>query len=198
MLTSIPVVVAVTLAVFPGVGFAQVKADEPIKTALCDLVREPERFNGKIVSVSGRIVIAFEDFELLVSGCDVKKIDGVWLEYGKGPKRQPTTWCCGDMVPRDPLTLVQNNDFRTFHRYLTARRKGTGCGEGQCYVYDLTATLSGRFDCVKTVLCPDGKSQCCTGGGFGHFGALCGRIVIQSVSDVVANPIDPSVYKQRK
>ena len=51
MLLSIRAVVSITLAVLPGVGFAQVKADEPIKTTLCELVSEPERFNGKMVQV---------------------------------------------------------------------------------------------------------------------------------------------------
>jgi hypothetical protein len=190
-------VVAISLTVFPGLEFAQVKSDEPIKTTPCDLVKEPERFNGKVVRVNSRVSIAFEDFELSDSGCDGKKIDGIWLEYGKGPKRQPTTWCCGDMVPRDPLALVENNDFRTFHRYLTAHKTTNGCHEGQCYLYDVTATLTGRFDSVKTEPCADVKRECCK-DGFGHLGGFCGRIMIQSVSEVVAKPISSSVREKKR
>src|SRR5579871_53380 len=79
------------------------KGIRPTRTTLCDLVTAPERFNGQIVSLNSRILIAFEDFELSARSCQGKKIDSVWLEYGRGPKRQPTTWCCGDIVPRDPL-----------------------------------------------------------------------------------------------
>src|SRR2546428_152091 len=84
-------IVAMWLAALPVAGFGQVKADEPIKTTLCELVTEPGRFNGRIVSVQSRVLIDLEAFELLVFGCDGKKIDAVGLGYGEGPKRQPTT-----------------------------------------------------------------------------------------------------------
>jgi hypothetical protein len=95
------------------------------------------------------------------------------------------------MVPRDKLTLLRNADFRAFHRHLIAQKRTEGCYEGECYLYHVTATLTGRFDAVKTESCPgDRESHCCPGGGFGHLGFFCGRLVIQSVSDVVAKPVD--------
>src|SRR5229473_1560230 len=143
MLTPIGAAVVVTLSVLPCIMVGQTKTYEPIKTNLCEILRAPQRFNGEIVSLKGRVLIAFEDFELSAHSCERKRIDAVWLEYGRGPKRQPTTWCCGDMVPRDPLALVENDHFHKFHRYLTAQRKTKGCSEGQCYLYDVTATLVG-------------------------------------------------------
>ena len=196
MLTPILAALAISLVVFLGLGLAQVKADEPIKTTVCELVKEPERFSGKMVSLNNRVLIGVEEFELSTSGCDGRKLDGVWLEHGKGPKRQPGAWCCGDMLPRDRLALVQSEQFHKFHSYLTAQREETGCYEGQCNAYEVTATLTGRFDSVKTELCPDGKSHCCK-GGFGHLGGFCARIVIQSVSYVVAKAVDPSVYEKK-
>jgi hypothetical protein len=160
--------------------------DTAIHTTACELVNTPERFNNKIVTVRGRILIAFEDFRLDTAHCDDKNAGDVWLEYGRGPKKQPTTWCCGDMVPRDSLRLVEDRNFKTFHRYLTAESRRKGCHEGGCYLYEVTATLTGRFDAVDTVTCPDGRSLCPKHGGFGHFGSFSSRIVIGPVSDVKA------------
>jgi hypothetical protein len=169
----------------PSHTHAQPKSGESSPTTICEIARSPEQFNGKMVRVRNRVGIAFEDFELPVSGCDRSIIEGIWLEYGRGPKRQPTTWCCGDMIPRDPLALIDNADFRKFHGYLTAQRRTSDCYEGECYLYDVTATLIGRFDFAPTEPCRDNKGICC-GAGFGHFGMFCGRLVIQSVSDVEA------------
>jgi hypothetical protein len=154
---------------------------QPVKTTLCELVKEPERFNGKVVSLRGRVLIGFENFRLDTGHCDGNKLGDVWLEYGRGPKWQPTTWCCGNMVPRDPLPVVQNQDFKMFHEHLTAQSR-------RHYLYEITATLTGRFDAVDTVICPDGTHRCPKQNGFGHLGMSPFRLVIESISDVVAKP----------
>ena len=161
-----------------------------VSTSICEIARSPETFNGKMVRIRGQVLIAFEDFELPAENCDGRRIDGVWLEYGRGPKRQPTTWCCGDMVPRDVLAILENTDFRKFHSSLTAQRKESVCEGRQCYVYDVTATLLGRFDFAGDEPCQD-NTRACYSGGFGHFGLFRGRLVIRSVSDVMAVPTTP-------
>jgi hypothetical protein len=174
-----------TVVALPVAAFGEANADDPSNVSVCDIARQPERFNGKLVTVRSRIDIAFEEFQLSGRACESPKIDGVWLEYGKGRKRQPTTWCCGDMVPRDGLSVLQNADFRTFHRYLTTQSRRSGCYEGQCYLYSVTATITGRVDAAPLETCPNGKGLCCI-GGFGHLGVSCARLVIQRVSGVVA------------
>jgi hypothetical protein len=139
--------------------------------------------SANMISVHARVSIAFEHFALSAYNCGSEWTDDVWLEYGRGPKRQPTTWCCGDMIPRDRLVLTQNSDFRNFHRLLTAERRAKGCYAGQCYVYDVTATIIGRFDAVKAETERNGTRLC---NGFGQFGVYCTRLVIQKVSNVVA------------
>jgi hypothetical protein len=166
----------------PEVPLARGRSNHAIKAMLCDVVKDPERFNGKMVSVRGLVQIGFEDFELSASACKGPKIDGVWLEYGKGPPKQPTTWCCGDMIPQDSLPLDQNRDFPNFHRYLIAQMPS--CCAGQCYLYSVTATITGRLDASKTAPCRDGRIQCCVASGFGHLGTFCARLVIESVSNV--------------
>ena len=191
MMTGLRAVVAIVAAVPFGIAYADADAaGGPVPTTLCELVQQPGSFNGKMVSVRGLVEIAFEDFELRGEDCDGRKLDGVWLEYGKGPKKQPTTWCCGDLTPRDEPALRKNADFRAFHRYLVAQKRTKGCYEGECLLYSVTVTLTGRFEAVKTEPCAgDRASHCCPGGGFGHLGFFCGRLVIQSVSDVVAKPV---------
>src|SRR5215472_6065022 len=129
------------------------------ETGLCELLQHPDRFNHEILTVRARIKIAFEDFEADVTDCGRGIIGAVWLEYGRGPKRQPTIWCCGDMTPRDPLEMIQNDAIREFHRYLTAQR--TPCTGGGCYKYQVTTTLTGRFDTVPVEPCANKKSMCC-------------------------------------
>jgi hypothetical protein len=116
-------------------------AQSPITTTFCDLTRDPQPFIGKIIRMRAPVSIAFEHFALSASACDSKRVDDIWLEYGRGPKQQPTTWCCGEIANQDPLEVLQNADFRKFHRYLIAQRRSKGCHEGECYLYNVTATL---------------------------------------------------------
>ena len=64
--------------------------------------------------VHGDVRVAFEEFALVTKGCDSAVLDGIWIEYGRGPKRQPVTWCCGDLIPRDPLAMIMDPSFRKF------------------------------------------------------------------------------------
>jgi hypothetical protein len=166
--------------------------DSPLTVSVCDVLKRPERFDGSIVTLRSRVFIAFEDFEVSDKDCAAPKIDSIWLEYGRGPKRQPTTWCCGDMVPRDRLALVENADFRSFHRFLTAQTT-KGCREEQCYRYAVTATMTGRVDAVKPETLPNGQSRCTD--GFRHFGVYCARLVIQKVSNVAAGEAERTQIK---
>ncbi len=171
-----------------SVAFGQQKPVAKAETALCELASHPERYNKKIVSVRALVQIEFEDFSLSALDCAKRKIDKVWLEYGRGPKSQPTTSCCGDLTPRDSLRMLQNEDFRRFDRYLTETKHTEDCRGRECYLYDVTATLTGRLDAQKTEIGRNGFSHVCPAGGFGHFGIACARLVIQSVSNVDAKP----------
>lgn len=163
------------LIVALATGFAS--AGEKVTDAtVCQIASHPLDYAGKLVRVRGRILIAFEQFELSSSECKLSIPEMIWLEYGRGPKRQPTIWCCGDLASRDPIAVVQDANFKKFDRYLTAKTK-----------YEVTATLTGRLD---TAASADGLGRC---GGFGHLGIACSRLVIQSVADVVAKDVrDPS------
>src|SRR6266568_1977634 len=106
MLTSIRAGLAITLAVFPGVGFAQTKADEPIKMTLCELVKEPERFNGKMVHVRAAIVTGFEASLLRDDSCSAS----IWLA---GPGATYTTIGNQQTPNRQSITVKLNNCGRS-------------------------------------------------------------------------------------
>lgn len=146
------------------------------KATVCDLLTRPEVFNGMIVSVRAVVDIGFEEFAIVDAKCSSELIDTIWLEYAKGPKSQPTVWCCGDLTPHDSLGVVQDEEFRKFDRYLRAIQNGTP-------KYIVTATITGRFEAVPVALCPDKRHECPVSGGFGHMGLAPARLVIHSVSD---------------
>ncbi len=171
----------------PMAPYKAPKPERPIAASLCDLARHPIQFHGKMIRVRGEVLIAFEDFQLPVSSCDPHEDrNRIWLQYGKGPKSQPTTWCCGELTPQDPLELKQDRAFRAFHRDLTEQRRKNGsedCSGRDCYVFDVTATLVGRFEHSPPRPCRHSTGLCCN-NGFGHFGTFCSRLVIHSVSEV--------------
>ncbi len=169
----------------PLVAPGQSRSAEPLKVSVCDIAQSVEQFNGKMITVRGVVRLAFEDFELPATDCGTASVPGIWLEYGRGPRWQPTTWCCGALTPRDRLRLVQDSEFRTFHRYLTAQGHGQGCYLGECLTYVVTATLTGRVDAAKPEAGPAGTGLNCS-GAYGHMGFACARIVIARVSDVLA------------
>jgi hypothetical protein len=84
--------------------------------------------------------------------------------------------------------MVQNEDFRSFDLHLTEAKRTEDCRGRECFLYDVTATLTGALDATKTQIGPDGNSHICPAGGWGHLGIACARLVIQSVSNVDAKP----------
>lgn len=142
-----------------------------VDASVCELARRPAAFNGTMIRVRARIEIGVEDFKLS-DACTGRAIDAIWLEYGRGPKKQPAIWCCGDLTPRDSLNVVGDAEFRKFDELLTKSMP-------------VVATLVGRFDSTQPVAGANGQEPYCS-GAFGHLGVFCARIVIQSVSNVEA------------
>ncbi len=157
---------------------AHAAADTYLNVDVCQLMANPDSFDNKLITVRVRIVIGIEDFEMAASDCQTLAANGIWLEYARGLK-QPTTWCCGDLRSSDPLAIKMDKNFRRLDHCLRARHNGEP-------MYDVTATLAGRFDSAPTAVCPDGKNLCPKEGGFGHFGAYTTRLVIESATDVSA------------
>jgi hypothetical protein len=127
-------VLIVVLAATFGVMFGQIT---PRQTTVCEIAKDPQQFQAKLVTVRDRVRIAFEDFELSTTGCSGPVIDGVWLEYGKGPRRQPAIWCCGDLTPRDPEqrfsqvpSFPDGKERSQISSHRNAHRPDRCCGSG--------------------------------------------------------------------
>jgi hypothetical protein len=167
---------AVCLAVLSGVAAAQVNAAEPIKTTLCKVKTEPDRFNGRIIQVRARIETDFEYSNLFDKSCGMN----TWLEWE------------GQM---DTESGRRAQRFLGEHYYPCP---------GFCRKYKVLATVIGRFETatkgakatqdpatgIVTVPLPIAR--------FGHMGGWSSQLVLQSISDVTAKPIKRSVYDRQK
>src|SRR5712692_1995810 len=150
--------------------------DDVSDASVCQILANPMAYDGKMVRVRGRAVLAYQDFELSAKECDAEK-PGIWLEYGSGPRHQPTIWCCGSQ-PKDKLTVVQDKNFSAFDRSLTAQANKADCYN--CYLYEVTATLTGRIDAVEEAVVKDAEQKLAAAHGFGNLGAFRVRLVIRS------------------
>ncbi len=159
---------------------------EPVNTTICEIVKNPADWSGRTVRLIATIRIAFEQFDISAEACTDRKLESMSLEYASGPKNQPTTWCCGDLTPRGPITLNQNAEFKKFHRLLTAQRRARNCPKPYCFANDVTAELTGQLETGNIEISPDGEHYSCPSGGFGHFGFICARLVIQEVKTAKA------------
>jgi hypothetical protein len=174
--------VAVSLALIP----ALCRAQEPLKVTPCDLVTTPEKYSGKVVEVTARVYLAFEDFSLAQPGCE-DAYPGVWLVYG-GDEPTPTASTVNDLSRKSgsvmkvngmPIPLVHDDALKLFTQRLNAMRitpiDDRPCYD--CYLYRVSATLTGMFFAAK--------KEAQSFSGYGHLGC-CNLLAIEQVGDVTA------------
>lgn len=204
---------AVVVASVPGSGYGQTDTAAPIDTTLCELKQAPEEFNGKMIRVRATIVSGFEVGGLNDKSCDaflLLDVDGFRdLEKRAGefafirspseadhPKR--LKWRRLRMPsPVEPTHDASYGRYRTYQRQRFIGEDGGACF--RCPLFELTATVVGRFDWLEQLFVAYRENQndkpSVYGVGFGHLNASRTRLVWQSVSDVVATPIDPAIYQ---
>lgn len=166
-----------------------VAADEtvtPIATSLCDVLRSPADYDGKIVRVRGTVLAGFEIFavrDLVDADCRVS------LQYaGAGPVASTSFGALTPRIDRPAIELRRDVELSRFQRALTAemhpRSRNIGCMS--CLRYEVTASMTGRIDVA-------GKHQ-----GFGHMNMFPVQLVLASVADVsardLASEYDPHEY----
>jgi len=175
-----------------------------VDTTVCDILKNPQSFNGKIVRVKGTAVAAFDQFVVKGADCGLSN-NNIWLSYPEGTKAkagpallvhvQPARNFAGEIpvVQRTPVQLDKNSkDFKQFDSLLSTPFWKGGMCLG-CSRYEVTATLVGRLDGVEDPsLRRDSEGKIVGFGGFGHMNAYSARLVLQSVSDVVPKEIDYS------
>src|SRR5271155_4528949 len=56
-----------------------------IDSTVCDILANPQSFDGKIVRIKGVVIAGFEEFAIKGSGCN-QMVNAIWLAYPEGTK----------------------------------------------------------------------------------------------------------------
>ena len=158
-------------------------AQNPVPVKTCDLAKSPKEFDGKQVSVRGKLNVFFEDFTLATTECGTKQ--SVWLAFGGDvPGVVPSMTNdnfrrAGSDLKVDGISYKMRKDenFRRLYALIAAQRGGKP-------EYRVTATLIGTFLAGSEQKFPGGTTSF---GGYGHLGC-CSLLVITQVADVESVP----------
>jgi hypothetical protein len=171
----------------------------PLKTSVCELLKSPDRFNGRIVEVRAKFLGRFEWSGLVDANCagylladneEFPGLSGKSGEYAFLPSFRELDYPDGldwkpIALPR-PVRLVKNAAYQQFD---DAARKNPMRGAP---LFDITITVVGRFDHLpqQMVAIRENRREKPRPymAGFGHLNASLNRLVWQSVSDVSVVP----------
>ena len=178
-------------------------AAQVVDTSVCDILANPQSFDGKMVRVKATVAAGFDEFIIKTSGC-TQPVNAIWLAYPEGTKAKagPVAFVqlqLGRNNPavvatpnRPPVKLEKNKDFKQFDSSLSTPYKTGGMCLG-CVQYTVTATLVGRLDGTNSPgVARDSKGNFVSLNGFGNLNRYSARLVLQSVSDVSPQQIDYS------
>jgi hypothetical protein len=175
---------------------------QAVDTTVCDILKDPQAFNGKMVRVKASVISGFDEFVLKADGCH-HAINSIWLAYPEGTKAksgpvailrlQPASNFGGEVKPVDRAQVVldRSKDFKQFDSLLATVYKSDGICLG-CSRFEVSATLTGRLDAVEPVLSRDSSGKFTGIAGFGNLNAWSTRLVLESVADVTSKEIDYS------
>jgi len=190
------------LAVLIAAGACALQA-QAVDTTVCDVLKDPASFNGKLVRIKGTVSVGLDQF--IVGGTDCgRPVNAIWLAYPDGTKGKTGPDAMLELRPahnfagkytaatRTPIKLEKDKAFKQFDSALAEQHKGNYMCLG-CRRYQVSATLVGRLDGVADASLQRDASGKITGlGGFGNMNAYPARLVLQSVSDVTPKEIDYS------
>ena len=151
-----------------------------LKTSVCEILKAPESFDGKVVTTQARVLMGFESLTLVESGCS----GSIWLAYPDEIGHPPDS-------QRIRVKLIRDAEFDAFQKAIGAEAEDTPqnpCRGMHCMRYDVRAEIIGRVD-YRPTSC---KNQSSTSNaqvfkcGYGHMGAWDVRFVLEKVSNVVA------------
>jgi len=169
----------------------------------CDILANPQSFDGKIVRVKGTVSAGFDEFVLKDAACN-QPINAIWLAYPEGTKGKagPAAFvqlqlarnnpAATSNANRSPVKIDKNKEFKQFDSLLSTPYKSGGMCLG-CTRYTVTATLVGRLDGVKEAgVTRDSAGKFVNANGFGNLNLYRARLVLQAVADVSPKEIDYS------
>jgi hypothetical protein len=198
-----------------GTLVGQPQTSGPITTSLCELAREPEGFNDKLVEIRSEFVSRFQWEGLVDETCSAKVQVGahyflgdLMAQHGQyafttndGDNTHPERLTWRAIEPRLPVHLKQDNNYRTFRKYSDTKFRWLDGGRCQgCPLFRVTVTAIGRFDYFpsQNVAIRANPSEKAVGFTAGKPDLPLLWLVLESVSDVSTTPIDPSIYSEKK
>lgn len=174
---------------------------QTVDTTVCEILSNPQSFDGKIVRVKGVAVAGFEEFVIQGKDCN-QTVNGIWLAYPEGTKgkagpiaslrlqlgkNNPTVV---SKVSRPPETLDKNKEFKEFDKLLSTQAKTDGMCLG-CVKFTVAGTFVGRLDGTKDAgLSRNAGGKVIGLSGFGNLNGYSARLVLQSVSEISSQEID--------
>lgn len=172
-----------------------------VDTTICDVLKDPVAFNGKIVRLKGTVAAGFDSFVVMDQSCQ-SRLNSIWLTYPEGTKGkagpmallelQPAKNFEGPVQPaaRTSVRLEKNKDFKEFDTLLSTPHKLARTCMG-CVKYRVSATLVGRLDGVGNAkIWRNASGKIVRMDGFGNMNSYPARLVLQSVSDVEPKEVD--------
>ena len=184
---------------------------EPIRTTVCELVKDPASFNGKTVSFRAEFISKFEWTGFVDDRCSAKLPIGVFhvLDKLKPEEGQYAFTTANDALknperlswkpiePARPIHLTDDDDYRVVRKYADAKFIWPETGAClDCPLYRITVTVTGRFEYfeTQTVAVRANPNTKAVGYSAGDPGAPLSRLVLMAVQDVVGVPGDPTLY----
>jgi hypothetical protein len=178
-------------------------AAQIVDASVCEILANPQSFDGKIVRVKGMVGAGFDEFTVKDATCN-QPISAIWLAYPEGTKGKagPAAFvqlqlgrnnsAAAPSYSRSPIKLDKNKEFKQFDSLLSTPYKAGGMCLG-CIRYTVTSTLVGRLDGVKQAgVVRDAAGKFVGANGYGNLNLYRARLVLQSISDVSAHEIDYS------
>ena len=171
-------------------AFAQAP-EQPIKTTLCQIKKDPMAFNKKLVEVSGYGTHGFEDSMFEDPTCFWgAQWPGIWMEYG-GTASTDTMYCCGFspsstkkqlIVQGISVPLLQDALFGRFDELLHSTS-----GKD----VSVHATVRGRIFYAPQ------KDGAGVDGGYGHMGC-CMLLAVEQVLTIESKKPERSIFDLAK
>jgi hypothetical protein len=172
-----------------------------VDTTVCDILAEPQSFDGKIVRIKGIAIAGFEEFAIKGTGCS-QAVGAIWLAYPEGTRGKAGPAATLGLqfgknhpavvsnVSRTPVAIDKNKEFKEFDKLLSTQAKSDGLCLG-CVKFTVAATFVGRLDGTKdSGLIRDKSGKVIGLSGFGNLNRYKARLVLQSVADLSPQEID--------
>ena len=106
-------------------------------TTVCEVLANPQSFDGKVVQIKGKVIAGFEEFSISASDCK-QTVNAIWLAYPPGTKGKAgpvallrlqvakNNSASSNSPSRTPVTLDKNKDFKNFDNLLSSAAKTDG------------------------------------------------------------------------